>query len=470
MKKITLLTIVFAIILISVSRAGSTPDTLSVAMFGKVYIYKQSDTPRNVVILISGDGGWKFGVVGFAETFSDKNNLVIGVDILKYYKDLRQRTDSCYNVAADFVQLATGIEKKYNFPDYKPPVIMGYSSGATLVYAVLSQARPETFIGGISLGFCADIELPKMLCQINGLTETVDVPGKKYFLQPDPNLGNPWIVLHGKIDKVCNYSDVVDFVNKTRDAELVTLPNVGHGFSKWPNFMPQWKDALNRLIAKYEKIQPVEDNFSQAKNLPVVITNSKIQNKDAAVVLLISGDGGWYGFEQSIADHLAAYGFPTVGLDSKKYFWKRRSPEETAGDMSGILNYYGKEWGIDRFVIIGYSLGAELVPFIVNRFPEQMRSKIVSTVLLSPASTTDFEIHISNMLGIGNRQNTYNVTEEIIKMQSIHTLCIFGENEKTTIQGLLKGTSVKIRLVPGDHHYKFNLPLIIQTMKDNKAF
>ena len=84
----------------------------------------------------------------------------------------------------DFVQLATVIEKRYNYAEYISPVIMGYSSGATLVYGILAQSRPGTFKGGISLGFCPDIELPKMLCQINGLTEKVDIEGKRYFHFP----------------------------------------------------------------------------------------------------------------------------------------------------------------------------------------------------------------------------------------------------------------------------------------------
>jgi type IV secretory pathway VirJ component len=159
-----------------------------------------------------------------------------------------------------------------------------------------------------------------------------------------------------------------------------------------------------------------------------------------------------------------------VGLDSKKYFWKRSTPEVTASDIAKALSFYGKEWGREKFVLIGYSLGAEIVPFIVNGLPEEIKSHVESAVLLSPATTTDFEIHISNMLGMGNRQNTYNTINEIIKMQSIPTLIIFGDGEKTEIPELLSGTSVTIRKLPGDHHYKFNLPLIMQTMKDNKAF
>lgn len=347
---------------------------------------------------------------------------------------------------------------------------MGYSSGATLVYGILAQARPGTFIGGVSIGFCPDIELPKPLCEINGLTVKADIPGKRYILQPDDKLGNPWIVLNGQLDKICNYPEVVDFIAKTKDAELVSLPKVGHGFSKWSDFMPQWKDAFNRLIAKYEKNKPPNVNIDQVKNLPLIITNSKAQDRMAPVALLISGDGGWYGFEQSIADNLAKQGIPTIGLDSKKYFWKRTTPEETASDIGKALNFYGREWGRDKFVLIGYSLGAEIVPFIVNRLPEELKSKVVSSVLLSPATTTDFEIHISNMLGMGNKQNTYNTIDEIIKMQTVPTLIIFGDGEKTQIPELLSKTTVLIKKIPGDHHYKFNLPLIMQTMKDGKAF
>jgi len=452
------------------SGAVISRDSLNVPLFGKIYIYNRTTTPQNVILMISGDGGWKSGVIGFSQTFSDMNTLVIGIDILEYFKDLRQRKDDCYNVAADFVQLATEVEKKFDFPDYIPPVIMGYSSGATLVYGILAQERPGTFIGGISVGFCPDIELPHTLCEINGLTVTAEVPGKRYILQPDDDLVNPWIVLNGRLDKICNYPAVVDFVSRTKNAELITLPKVGHGFSKWNDFMPQWKDAYRRLIAKYEKEKPPKVDIGQVKNLPVVITNSKIQDRQAPVAFLISGDGGWYGFEQSIADNLAKQGIPTVGLDSKKYFWNRRTPEETAIDIAKALNYYGNEWGREKFILVGYSLGAEIVPFIVNRLPEEMKTKVSSAVLLSPATTTDFEIHISNMLGMGNRQNTYNTINEIIKMQSIPTLIIFGEGERTEIPGLLSGTSVTIRKIPGDHHYKFNLPLIMQTMKENKVF
>lgn len=465
-----LLTLILVIILASALSGSAPPDSLNIDPFGKIFIYKKVDIPQNIAIIISGDAGWKYGVSDFAKIFSEMNTLVVGVDILQYYKALHQSKEDCLMVASDFVQLTAAVEKKYNFSDYKPPVIMGYSSGATLVYAILAQALSGTFIGGISIGFCSDIGLSNSFCQTNGLILKADPTGKKYFLQPDIKLGNPWIVLQGKLDKICNFREVADFVQRTNNAELIQLPNVGHDFSKQADFMPQWKKAFNQLLTRYQSELATETRTIPFKNIPAVITEAKVADKSAPVALLISGDGGWYGFEQNIANHLSDYGISTIGLDSRKYFWKRKTPEETAKDITNQLIYYGNQWKKNRFILIGYSFGAEVVPFIINRLPVELRSKVVSAVLLSPDTFTDFEIHISNMLGMGNRQNTYNVTGEIIKMQSVPTLCIFGQNEKSPVPAMLAKTTVKIAQLPGDHHYKSNLQLIVKTMKDNKVF
>ena len=445
-------------------------DSLTYPRFGKIFIYKQPGIPDNIIILISGDSGWKSEVVEYAKSFADKNTIVIGVDISIYYSQLRPRREDCFLVAPDFVELATAVERKYSFAGYIPPVITGYASGATLVYGILAQARPDAFIGGISLGFSPDIELPKKLCQTNGLTENVTVLGKSYHLHPDSRLGNHWIVLQGEKDKISNYDSVAAFVKKTVDAELITLPETSHNFSKPADFMPQWKEAYNRILSKYLSAEVENIKTKEFTNISYNIIKEKIQVRNAPVALLFSGDGGWFGFEQNIAEKLGAYGIPTIGIDTRRYFWNRKTPEKTASDMAEMLNLYGNEWGKNRFIIIGYSQGAEIVPFLITHFPDELKLKVISAVMLSPATTTDFDVHITNMLGMGNWQNTYNVIDEINKMPKINALCIFGEGEKTIVPGLLKGTSVKISFIPGDHHYHGDAALIVKTMKDNNIF
>jgi type IV secretory pathway VirJ component len=205
-------------------------------------------------------------------------------------------------------------------------------------------------------------------------------------------------------------------------------------------------------------------------NIPYNLTTAKTQVIDGPIAMILSGDGGWFSFEQSIANKLGESGVPTIGIDTRKYFWNRKTPEKTASEMAEILNYYAKEWDKKKFVLIGYSQGAEIVPFLVTLFPRQVKLNVLSAVLLSPAETTDFEVHISNMLDLGNRQNTYNVVEEIKKLEKINTICIYGQNEKSSMPGLLKSSQVKIVFIPGDHHYHGNSSLIVKVMKDNNAF
>jgi type IV secretory pathway VirJ component len=209
--------------------------------------------------------------------------------------------------------------------------------------------------------------------------------------------------------------------------------------------------------------------YEKITDLPLLIIKPEINSPDAPIALLISGDGGWYSFEQSITDKLAESGIISVGMDSRRYFWNRKTPEETASDVYRALKFYGEKWGRKKFVLIGYSLGAEIVPFIYNRLPDDLKKAIQSAVLLSPDTNTDFEIHISNMLGLGNKQNTYIVPDEIKKMHPLRTLLILGSGEKSKMPVLLEGSGAIIRELPGDHHYKFDIPLIVNTMKENKT-
>jgi type IV secretory pathway VirJ component len=221
--------------------------------------------------------------------------------------------------------------------------------------------------------------------------------------------------------------------------------------------------------ALYAKDYHIDDNF-QPSGLPIIVTKAGKINDTAPIVFFISGDGGWYKFEQSISDELASYGIPTIGLDTKIYFHNHRTPEETTTDVYSCLSYYGREMQKQNIVFIGYSLGAELLPFIISRLPAEMKDRVKMYVLLSPASTTDFEVHLSDRLGIANSHDTFKVIEEIKKIPSVPAVCIFGSDENSKVPSMLSGTKVKVVIIPGDHHYKFDSDLIVKTMKANNAF
>ncbi len=460
---------------ISISKAKCitvVKDSAKVTTFGTVHLYVPETTIETVCIMISGDAGWKFGVLDFSEHFASKGALVIGVDILEYYKNLKARKEECYHIVADYVTLATDIEKKYNLKEYIEPLLMGYSSGATLVYAILAQARPNTFIGGISLGFCPDVELPKFFCELNGLKVQPLKEGKSYNLDPDSHLGNRWIVLQGKLDDICNYQNTADFIKQSSDAELIALDKVGHGFSKWTDFMPQWDNAFNSLLADdQEKSQSEkQDTAFSGKDLPLVVTESKKADPQTPFTIFISGDGGWYSFEQNLANRFATSGIPTAGLDAKKYFWNRRTPEESANDIASVLNFFSAKWQKKEVILIGYSMGAEVLPFIIEKLPSGIRSKISKTVLLSPGTKADFEIHLTNMLGLGNWNNTYDVVNELKQTDSlVPYLIITGTDEDSPLPTQLSESRIQFAKVPGDHHYNNDSQMIFNTLREKNV-
>lgn len=175
--------------------------------------------------------------------------------------------------------------------DMFPPALVGYSSGPTLVYAVLVQAPTGTFQGGISLGFCPDLQLPKPLCRDSGLTWKILPHGKGYRFLPAPRLETPWIAFQGMDDQVCDAAVTEGYVKQVSSTQLVLLPKVGHGFSVQRNWMPQFKRAFpdltqaNRQTSQYTSAQGLAD-------LPLVEVSSATPRSDTLAVLL-SGDGGW---------------------------------------------------------------------------------------------------------------------------------------------------------------------------------
>ncbi|MDQ6480204.1 AcvB/VirJ family lysyl-phosphatidylglycerol hydrolase [Dyadobacter sp. LHD-138] len=160
----------FLILVLLANRAcAHVVDSLEFGVFGKIKVYQPATPPKQLVLFVSGDGGWNSGVVDMALSFVDLNATVIGIDIRSYLGNLSKTKAACYYPAADFENLSKFIQKKYHFKNYSNPVLLGYSSGATLVYGILAQSPSNTFSGAIALGFCPDLQISKPLCTGSGL-------------------------------------------------------------------------------------------------------------------------------------------------------------------------------------------------------------------------------------------------------------------------------------------------------------
>jgi len=424
--------------------------TESYGIFGTVHIYKTSDTPTHVVLFISGDGGWNLGVVDMARSLALLDSMVVGIDITHYIKELNGSADACSYGAAHFEELSQYLQKKYNFPHYVPPLLVGYSSGATMVYTVLAQSPPNTFAGAISMGFCPDLKTSKPFCKGNGaLTYTVD---KKlgFIYEPVERVVAPWAVLQGDIDQVCSTPDTKVFVSKVEQGEMVELPKVGHGFSVPKNWMPQFKNAFINIYGQQTPFVQPEVNGSALKDLPLV--ELPLDKRSDTMAVIISGDGGWASLDKSIGEALNKEGIPVVGLNSLQYFWSKKTPDISGVDLENILTNYASSWHKDKFILVGYSQGADVLPFMISRLPPELKKKISKTVLLGLEENVDFEFHVSNWLPSSD-SGQHKVLPELEKLKGMAITCIYGDEETDSACTKIENKEVRVIKMKGGHHF-----------------
>ena len=220
-------------------------------LFGPITLYAPRDKPRALALFLSGDGGWNLGVWSMAQEAAAQGMWVAGFSTPDYLRALdHDAADTCSDAAGTLSDLADTLKKKLALPTNLPVLMIGYSSGATVVYAALVQARPDTFEGGVSLGFCPDLVFHKPFCPgIGDLAWTrADKPPHTPSFTRNNHVAAPWTVLQGTIDEVCAPHFTPDFVTGVAGARGVLLPHVGHGFGVPRNWMPQYRQALDQLL------------------------------------------------------------------------------------------------------------------------------------------------------------------------------------------------------------------------------
>src|SRR5579859_1153718 len=252
---LVLLTLALAVSGTAMARrhAGDDPpkpseQTFEQDPFGEVSLYLPGGPPRHLVLFASGDGGWKLGVIDMARSLVKEGAAVAGVDVVRYLKALKAQPGDCFDAAGDWRALARTAAAKAGMDPATPAVLIGYSSGATLVYGILVQDTAGAFAGGVSLGFCPDISLSRSLCRVGSEPLAGPGEGKGINFLPGDTHG-PWIALVGWIDQVCHPGDQLAYVSVVAGGLIILLPHVGHGFGKPKNWERQFLESY-RVAAR----------------------------------------------------------------------------------------------------------------------------------------------------------------------------------------------------------------------------
>lgn len=185
------------------------------------------------------------------------------------------------------------------------------------------------------------------------------------------------------------------------------------------------------------------------------------------LVIFMSGDGGWRSLDKGVSAVLRDKGVSVVGWDSLRYFWTQRTPEQTAADLDAVINEYSRRWHADQVELVGYSFGADAMPFLYNRLPPTTRAKVRSLSLLGLGHGAAFKVSVGSWLG--DSSHDVPIAPELAQVSAAKVLCVYGAKEKDTLCPELADTAIAVDRVDGGHHFDGDMPAMAARLIANFA-
>src|SRR5262245_30051132 len=379
--------------------AGHGVDT---GEFGDVEIRAPVGEARGFAFVFSGERGLEGEERSAAKALTDAGWAVALVDARETLARFPAPGGECIALAGPLEWISRNAQNQLRFPSYREPVLLGRGAGAALAHAALVEAPPLSFAGGLGIDPSPIAQLESRLCDLAPDTATRQLRWRVATLGP-----------------------------AARTAQLVEL----------------YRGALDEAEAG-----AASRSDDAPTDLPLV---ELVPRAPVGVLAVIySGDGGWRDLDRTIGEWLAGHGIHVVGVDALRYFWSRRTPDETARDLGRILEHYRERWHVQRVALIGYSFGADFLPFAYNRLPEALRGDVELLSLLAPAREADFEVHLEGWLGAPPSDEALPLGPEVARLDPRRVQCVYGEeeaDESLCTEPALEAAE-RIR-TPGSHHF-----------------
>lgn len=220
-------------------------------------------------------------------------------------------------------------------------------------------------------------------------------------------------------------------------------------------------------------------------DLPLVELPASAPSSGNTVAIFLSGDGGWQELDSAVSSQLNHRGIPVVGVDSLRFFWRKRSPTESAKLVEDTIKTYSRQWNKSHVMLIGYSQGADVLPVIFNRLPASVKAMVTDVVLMGVDNSAQFEIHIANWLtadlehdlparmqakakiiGFFKADDSgLSLAGEMHGLTHVNGLCIYGKSEKNAycaVQSVLPAVALR-----GSHHFGADYPKLAGIILDS---
>lgn len=391
------------------------------------------------VVLISDAKGWGKAEDSEAQRLAASGAVVIGIDFPSYIAALRKVEGDCVYTVSDIESLSQQIQRKAGNADYKLPIVAGIGEGAAMALAIAAQSPAATFSGTIVVDPLAGIPLTKQFCTP---AQKQIVTDRMIYAMTEGPLPDPvTVALSPNADAAGR-----DHVMALRTAH----PDIA---------VSESDDDPNSALS-----QMLDDAIAAGKasesplGLPIEILSAKPALKTMAIIY--SGDGGWRDLDKEIGLSLQAQGIPVVGVDSLRYFWSKRTPEETAADLAKMVAFYRKSWNVDHVLLIGYSFGADILAATYNLLSDADKERVAQISLLALSHQVDYEISVMGWLGQSASSGSGDPVDDLAKVDPKKIQCVYGTDEDQDACTALKTMGADVIPIDGGHHFDGDYPAL----------
>ena len=415
--------------------------------YGSVKLAEPTGEARGVVIYFSGPKGLSKADETAAQAMAKGGALVAEIDSRKYLSRLDKLNEKCHELVYDTELLTRQLERERRLQSYVTPIVAGVGEGGTLAELNLIQAPAVTIAGAVSLDPAETIASRQPIC--SDLPTTARRGGYRYGAPK--KLPGFWIVgLTPKVHKA-DREYIMKLRHEGAPIDLHEMP---------PSMATG--DALRSLIEPYlakpgPAVTKIPTNTAPTVDISALpLAELPVGHPSKLMAILLSGDGGWRDLDKTIAEDLQQQGVPVVGLDTLRYFWSKKTPQQTADVVAALIQTFMTKWHADKVALVGYSFGADVMPFAYNLLPPSLRDHVVLISLLGLSKSADFEISVRGWLGEPPGSDALPVLPQATKIPARLIQCFYGQDETDTACPALAQLGAETFRRNGAHHYDGN--------------
>jgi type IV secretory pathway VirJ component len=434
----------------SAMAADETTQSFETGLIPSPHIFLPDGGAKGTVMLISDAGGWGDNEKAEADKLVEQGAIVIGVDFPSYIDALSKYdvslNDGCIYMVSDIEALSQQVQRAAGDRPYHLPIVAGVGEGGALALAIAAQTPDATIGQTLTIDPVAGIPLTKELCTP---AKKQTVGDRMIYGLADGNLPDPIIAAFTSAANK-NGRDHVEALKKVhaeieiRDAD---------------------DDAQTTLSDTLADLIDASGSANNPLGLPLAILDAKPAFDTMAVIY--SGDGGWRDIDKEVGGSLQKQGIPVVGVDSLHYFWSERKPQQTADDLTKVIELYRKQWKVKHVLLVGYSFGADVVPAAYVRLKPAAKNAVVQLSLLSLSHQVDYEISVMGWLGQKTEGAGGDPVEDLKKVDPKIVQCIYGKEDDDEVACPdIKDTGASVIALEGDHHFDENYDLLTKTIVD----